>query len=377
MATQDTAETLQATPLSGLHGEAGARMVAFAGYLMPVQYPAGILAEHAWTREQAGLFDVSHMGQATLVGPDHGTVAAALEALVGADIIGLQPGRQRYTQLLNEEGGIIDDLMVARPAARPGELDLVVNAGTKAGDYRHIAAALPEGVDLRPREDRALLALQGPQAVTVLSRLSPEAGALSFMQSAEMDLAGIPATVSRSGYTGEDGFEIALHATRAPDLWRLLLEFPEVKPIGLGARDSLRLEAGLPLYGHDINQETSPVEAGLTWSIPRRRRQEGGFPGQIRIAREIAEGPLRRRVGIRLEGRAPAREHSDITNEFGELVGRVTSGGFGPTFGGPVAMGYVVSEFAQPGTRLGLLVRDRTLPGLVVALPFVPHRYKR
>lgn len=375
----DPEAPLLETPLSAAHVAAGARMVPFSGYLMPVQYPAGILAEHAWTRAHAGLFDVSHMGQAMLLGPDYETAARALEALVPADILGLAPGRQRYTQLLNEEGGIFDDLMVVRPA-RPtpdGEIFLVVNAGTKEADYRLIAASLPEDVELRPLGDRALLALQGPEAVAVLAAHAPATADMAFMSGQALAIAGIPAHVTRSGYTGEDGFEISVPAERAAELWRLLLADERVRPIGLGARDSLRLEAGLPLYGHDINQETSPIEAGLAWSIGRRRRDEGGFPGQVRIAGELASGPLRRRVGILLEGRAPAREHADIVDAAGDLVGKVTSGGFGPSVNAPVAMGYVVADRAKAGTELGLVVRGRTLPGRVVRLPFTPHRYKR
>ncbi|WP_375458786.1 glycine cleavage system aminomethyltransferase GcvT [uncultured Enterovirga sp.] len=386
MADQETAEPAQQaeaplaeTPLASLHIAAGGRMVAFAGYAMPVQYPSGILAEHAWTREQAGLFDVSHMGQAKLVGPDFATSARALEGMVAADVLGLRPGQQRYTQILNEEGGIVDDLMVARPAdpAQDGEILLVVNAGTKDADYRLMAATLPDGVSLQPMPDRALLALQGPQAADVLARLEPSLATMSFMQTASATLAGMPVHLSRSGYTGEDGFEISVAAGQAADLWALLLRDERVRPSGLGARDSLRLEAGLPLYGHDINQETSPVEAGLTWSIGKRRREAGGFPGQIRIAREIAEGPVRRRVGIRVEGRSPAREHADILDAAGELIGKVTSGGFGPTVGAPVAMGYVVPDFAAVGTAVGLVVRGRTVPGQIVKMPFVPHRYRR
>ena len=370
---------LRETPLAGRHVAAGGRMVGFAGYSMPVQYPTGILAEHAWTREHAGLFDVSHMGQAVLLGPDHEMVARALEALVPADIVGLAPGQQRYTQLLNDKGGILDDLMVCRPAdpTRDGELILVVNAAMKEPDYIHLDASLPEGITLRPQVDRSLLALQGPEAVTVLSRLAPGIAAMTFMQAAEMAVAGIPAHVTRSGYTGEDGFEISVAADAAGLLWDRLTADPSVKPIGLGARDSLRLEAGLCLYGHDINQETSPVEAGLTWSIGKRRRAEGGFPGQIRILGEIADGPLRRRVGLRLDGRVPAREHADIVDPAGELVGKVTSGGFAPTVGGPVAMGYVVPEFTRTGTPLGIVVRGQTLPARIAPMPFWPHSYKR
>ncbi len=374
-----SSDTLAETPLAAMHVAAGARMVPFAGYAMPVQYAAGILAEHGWTRSHAGLFDVSHMGQATLVGPSFETTARALEALVPGDILALAPGRQRYTQLLNEEGGIFDDLMVMRPD-RPdsnGELLLVVNAGTKGPDYRMIAAALPDGIELRPQDDRALLALQGPEAAAALDQVAPGVAAMPFMSARALMVGDIPAHVSRSGYTGEDGYELSVPAERASDLWTLLTRDEHVRPIGLGARDSLRLEAGLPLYGHDINQETSPVEAGLAWSIGRRRRVEGGFPGQIRIARELAEGPLRRRVGILVEGRAPAREHTDILNAAGELVGKVTSGGFGPSVGSPIAMGYVVADFATPGATLGLVVRGRTIPGRIVPLPFWPHRYKR
>lgn len=379
MADDHSDGPLLETPLAAAHRAAGARMVPFGGYAMPVQYPTGIMAEHSWTREHAGLFDVSHMGQCALVGPDFATTAAALEALVPADIQGLKPGQQRYTQLLNEEGGIVDDLMVVRPLTpkAEGEIPLIVNAGTKEADYRLIAASLPEGVELRRLDGMALLALQGPEAAAVLSALAPEATAMTFMSARPLTIAGIGTHTSRSGYTGEDGYEISLPAEQAADLWAKLTVDERVKPIGLGARDSLRLEAGLPLYGHDINQETSPIEAGLAWSIQKRRRQEGGFPGQLRIARELAEGPIRRRVGIRVEGRAPVREHAEIFDKAGELVGKVTSGGFAPTVGGPIAMGYVVTEFAAPGTELGLVLRGRTITGTVVPLPFTPHRYKR
>jgi aminomethyltransferase len=379
MSEDAPAETLLETPLAAAHRALGARMVPFAGYAMPVQYPAGILAEHVWTRTRAGLFDVSHMGQASIVGPKHAAAARALEALVPADIENLAPGRQRYTQILNDEGGIVDDLMVSRPAdpARDGEIGIVVNAGTKEADYRLLAANLPPGVALVRHDDRALLALQGPEADAVMSAIAPEVRDIPFMSGAQLVLGGVAAHVTRSGYTGEDGFEIAVDAERADELWAMLSENPAVRPTGLGARDSLRLEAGLPLYGHDINQETSPVEAGLSWSIQKRRRLEGGFPGQIRILSEIADGPLRRRVGILPEGRAPAREGTEILDEAGELVGKLTSGGFGPSVSGPVAMGYVVSEFAAPGTRLGLVLRGKVVPGRVVPLPFVPHNYKR
>jgi aminomethyltransferase len=379
MAEPAGGETLLKTPLHAEHVALGARTVPFAGYAMPVQYPTGILSEHVWTREHAGLFDVSHMGQAALVGPDHATTAKALEALVPADILNLKPGRQRYTQLLADDGGILDDLMVARPAnpLQDGELLLVVNASTKEDDYAHMAARLPAGVELRRFDDRALLALQGPQAEAALARLAPDVASLAFMEVTQTMVGGIPAHVSRSGYTGEDGFEISVPADRAAELWRLLMDDEQVKPVGLGARDSLRLEAGLCLYGHDIDQKTSPVEAGLTWSIQKRRREEGGFPGAARIQREIAEGPSRVRVGLRPEGRAPAREGTPITAPDGREVGTVTSGGFGPTVNGPVAMGYVAREASQPGTELALVVRGKPLPAKVTPMPFAPHRYKR
>ncbi len=375
----DPTEPLKRVPLHDAHVALGARIVPFAGYEMPVQYRDGIIAEHGWTREKAGLFDVSHMGQARIVAADHEAAARFLETLVPADILNLKPGQQRYTQLLNEQGGILDDLMVTRPVdpSLDGTLILVVNAGCKDHDYRHIETLLTEGVALHRDDDRALLALQGPGAAAVLARLAPEAAAMTFMSARPLPIAGIPAHVSRSGYTGEDGYEISVANRDARALWDKLLADPDVKPIGLGARDSLRLEAGLPLYGHDINQETSPVEAGLTWSIQRRRREEGGFPGQIRILNEIARGALRRRVGLLPEGRQPAREGAEIRTRDGQLVGEVTSGGFGPTVGGPVAMGYVVAEFSGLGTELDLIVRGKAIPARVVTLPFTPHRYRR
>jgi aminomethyltransferase len=372
-------QPLLRTPLHGEHVALGARMVPFAGYAMPVQYPAGIIAEHVATRESAGLFDVSHMGQAALIGPDHATTARALETLVPADILGLKPGQQRYTQLLNEDGGILDDLMVARPAdpARDGQLFLIVNASTKEADYAHLGMRLPASVELFRADGRALLALQGPKAESVLAAHAPEAATLAFMTGRPLTVAGIEAHVSRSGYTGEDGFEISVPAEHAADLWRLLLGDAAVKPVGLGARDSLRLEAGLCLYGHDIDETTSPVEAGLAWSIQKRRREEGGFPGDQRIRRELAEGPSRVRVGIRPEGRAPAREGTPIAAADGREVGTVTSGGFGPSVGGPIAMGYVARGASAPGTSLRLTVRGKPLAASIAPLPFVPHRYKR
>jgi aminomethyltransferase len=377
MAAASPTASLQRTPLYELHVVLGARMVAFAGYEMPVQYPPGILKEHLNTRAHAGLFDVSHMGQAFIVGPDHATTAAALEALVPADILGLRPGQQRYTQLLNGDAGIIDDLMVTRSAAREddGSLMLVVNAGRKAVDFAHIAERLPEEVRLQPAPERALLALQGPRAAEVLAKLSEVAAGLRFMTAAGGKVGGIDCHVSRSGYTGEDGFEISLAAHNAEELARLLLAQDGVQPAGLGARDSLRLEAGLCLYGHDIDETTSPVEAGLAWSIQKRRRAEGGFPGSARIGRELEQGPSRKRVGIKPDGRAPAREGTEILGRSGERIGAVTSGGFGPTVNGPIAMGYVEARCAEPGTGVSLMVRGKPLRARIVLLPFVPHRY--
>lgn len=367
------------TPLHARHVALGARMVPFAGYDMPVQYPTGILTEHNWTREKAGLFDVSHMGQAFLVGPDHETTARALEALVPADIVNLAPGKQRYSQLLNEEGGILDDLMVTRSIDpdEDGALYLVVNAACKEADYPHIEARLPSNVKLVRAEHRGLVALQGPGAAAALAAIAPEAAEMGFMTSRTMKVAGIKANVSRAGYTGEDGFEISAAASKIGEIWDTLLLDGNVKPIGLGARDSLRLEAGLCLYGHDIDTTTSPIEAGLNWSIQKRRREEGGFPGAARIQRELTEGTARVRVGLKPEGRAPAREGTEIATPEGEVIGVVTSGGFGPTLNGPCAMGYVAKAHSAPGTQLNLIVRGKPLPAVIAAMPFVPHGYKR
>lgn len=369
-------ETLHRTPLYDLHAKLGARIVPFAGYEMPVQYPTGILTEHNWTRGSAGLFDVSHMGQAHLVGPDHETVARALEKLVPGDVLGLAVGRIRYTQITNPTGGIIDDLMITR-SPEDGRLYVVVNASRKDVDYAWLNEHLPKNVKLEPIEDHALVALQGPKAAAILARHCPKAAGLAFMGATQDAFDGIACNIARSGYTGEDGFEISVAARDVGALAETLLADPEVKPIGLGARDSLRLEAGLCLYGHDIDEETSPVEADLVWSIGKRRRSEGGFTGAERITREIAEGPKRKRVGIRPEGRAPAREGSGITDENGRAVGLVTSGGFGPTVNGPVAMGYVETALAPVGTKINLVVRDKPMPASVAALPFTPHNYKR
>jgi aminomethyltransferase len=376
--TKSPPSTLRRTPLHDEHVALGGRMVPFAGYSMPVLYE-GILAEHRWTREHAGLFDVSHMGQALLVGPDHATTARALETLIPADILQIKPGQQRYSQLLSESGGILDDLMVTRPADEneDGTLILIVNAGTKEADYEHIASRLGDAVRMQVEDGRALLAVQGPEAIEAMKRLAPGVDDLGFMSARRIGIGNIEAHVSRSGYTGEDGFEISVPDEQAVELWQMLIQQPEVKPVGLGARDSLRLEAGLCLYGHDIDATTSPVEAQLTWSIQKRRRQEGGFPGSERILRELAEGPSRMRVGIRPKGRAPVREGVDLTGPGGTSIGRITSGSFGPTVNAPVAMGYVATPYAEPGTPIIVSGRRGDEPAEIVPLPFVPPRYVR
>ena len=356
------------TPLIALHRELGGKLVDFAGYLLPVQYPAGIMTEHKHCRDSAALFDVSHMGQVELTGEG---ADSALETLVPGELLKLGVGRQRYGFLTNESGGILDDLIIAR---LPDRLFVVVNGACKRADIAHLRAKLP-GVTVTELTDRALIALQGPKAVEALARHAPAAAELSFLSIAEMGLAGVPALVSRSGYSGEDGFEISLPAERAEEVARLLLAEPEVMPAGLGARDSLRLEAGLCLYGHDLTPETTPVEAGLTWAIGKRRRAEGGFPGAEVILRQLTEGPPRRRVGLRPEGRAPVREGAALLDAEGQAVGSVTSGGFGPTVGGPVAMGYVTAALATPGSRLFAEVRGKRLPVTVADLPFVQQRY--
>jgi len=345
-------------------------MVDFAGWAMPVQYPSGIIKEHAQARERVALFDVSHMGQVLILGSG---AAAAIERLVPADIQSLEPGRARYTQLTNETGGIIDDLIVT---ATEAGLFVVVNAGGREGDLDHLEANLP-GHDVRLLADRALLALQGPKAAGVLDGMAPGVAELRFMESRDLKLAGLDARVSRLGYTGEDGFEISVHQGHAQKLARTLLAHEQVAPAGLGARDSLRLEAGLCLYGHDIDTTTSPVEAALAWTIGKRRRAEGGFPGAARILGELANGPARKLVGIKPEGRAPAREGAVIKDADGAETGHVTSGGFGPTVGGPVAMGYVATPMSRPGTALTLDLRGKPVAATVTKLPFVPHRHHR
>jgi aminomethyltransferase len=371
---------LKRTPLHHLHVALGAKMVPFAGYEMPVQYPLGILKEHLWTRDKAGLFDVSHMGQALIVAADasHESAARALEALVPADILNLACNQQRYTQLLTEDGGILDDLMVTRGApAHAGSLYLVVNAARKETDFTYLTARLPSQLKLHRSDGLALVALQGPKAVDVLARRAPGVARMGFMTANDLQIDGIRLHISRSGYTGEDGFEMSVDAEAAPQLWEMLCGDRDVQPIGLGARDSLRLEAGLCLYDHDIDATTSPVEAGLAWSIQKRRRLEAGYVGASRIQRELQQGPKRRRVGIKPEGRAPAREDTEVLDLSGQKIGIVTSGGFGPSVNGPVAMGYVASEHASSGTRVGLVVRGKPLPALIADLPFVPHRYFR
>ncbi|MDA7947290.1 MAG: glycine cleavage system aminomethyltransferase GcvT [Hyphomicrobiaceae bacterium] len=375
----EAAETLKRTPLYDLHVELGAKMVPFAGYEMPVQYPLGVLKEHLHTRSKAGLFDVSHMGQAFVQGPDHATTAAALEALVPGEIAKLGLGRQRYTMLLNATGGILDDLMVTRSVseADDGRLMLVVNAACKDADYAHMNAHLDGNVTLEPVEDRALVALQGPTAAAVMAKWCPQAADMGFMTASSAEFDGIDCHISRSGYTGEDGYEISIAADKVEQLARTLLSHDDVEAIGLGARDSLRLEAGLCLYGHDIDETTSPVEADLVWSMSKRRREEGGFPGADRIQGELRDGPSRLRVGIKPDGRAPAREGAEIVDGDGKTIGSITSGGFGPSAEGPVAMGYVESVHATPGSQIGLMVRGEARPARVVELPFVPHRYYR
>jgi aminomethyltransferase len=363
------------TPLHALHLELGARMVPFAGYDMPVQYPAGIIAEHLHVRAQAGLFDVSHMGQLRLSGAD---AAAALETLVPADIAGLAAGRQRYTFFTASNGGILDDLMVGNDA---GQLVLVVNAVRKAFDLARLQSSLAARCDVGPLEERALLALQGPLAAEVMARLCPLAAAFAFMGAARVTLGGTACFVSRSGYTGEDGFEISAAAGDAERLARLLLAQEGVAPAGLGARDSLRLEAGLPLYRHELDESTTPIEAGLEWAIPKVRRpggaRAGGFPGEQAIFAQLATGASRRRVGILPEGRAPVREGEALHDAEGRAVGAITSGGFGASVDGPVAMGYVEPRCVAPGTLLTALPRGKPRVCRVTPLPFFPHRYYR
>lgn len=372
-------ETLRRTPLYALHRELGGKMVPFAGYEMPVQYPAGILKEHLHTREKAGLFDVSHMGQRFLVGPDHATTVRALESFTPGEFQSLGLGRMRYSLLLNDDGGIVDDFMVTRSQspADDGALGFVVNASRKDVDDEFVRARLPKGVKLVLADDRALMALQGPAAEAVLARHCPKAASLSFMAAASTAFDGIDCSISRSGYTGEDGYEISVKAEHAERVARTLLREPEALPIGLGARDSLRLEAGLCLYGHDIDEETDPVSANLTFAIGKRRKMEKNFPAAERIMSFLLDGTAKKRVGIRPEGKAPARDGTEIADKSGRVVGKITSGGFGPTLNAPVAMGYVESAYAADGTAIDLIVRGKALAARVAPMPFVAHRYKR
>jgi len=376
-------DTLLTTPLNALHIELGARMVPFAGYSMPVQYPAGLMAEHHHTRTAAGLFDVSHMGQLRLVGPD---AAAAFETLIPVDVIDLAVGKQRYGLLLNEDGGIIDDLMFFNMGNN--EIFVIVNGACKVGDIAHIQAKIGTRCQVIPMPEMALLALQGPQAVTALSRLAPGVEKLVFMTGGNFTVntgtQKIDVFLTRSGYTGEDGFEISVQASQADALARALLAQPEVKPIGLGARNSLRLEAGLCLYGNDIDTTTNPVEANLLWAMQKVRRaggaREGGFPGATKILAALADSTragARKRVGLIAQERIPVRDHTELQDGKGNKIGEVTSGLLGPTIDKPVAMGYVDAAFSALGTQVVAIVRGKPVPMVVSAMPFVPTRYYR
>lgn len=371
---------LNHTPLFDLHADLGAKIVPFAGYAMPVQYPMGVMKEHLHCRAQAGLFDVSHMGQVILRGDSYETIARAFETLVPMDVLDLDQNKQRYGFFTNEAGGIEDDLMFAN---RGDHLFVVVNAACKDADIARMKAALEPDVTVEVVADRALIALQGPSAEAALSRLNPAVADMVFMDVATLDLLGFSCWISRSGYTGEDGYEISVPNDAAEDLCRALLEMDEVEPIGLGARDSLRLEAGLCLYGNDIDTDTNPVEAALTWAMQRARRaggaREGGFPGAAQIFSALAEGVAQKRVGLLPQGRAPMRAGTEIfaSDTGGEPVGTVTSGGFGPTVNGPVAMGYVGSGYAAVGTELFGEVRGKRMPLTVAKLPLVPANFKR
>ncbi|UVO49803.1 glycine cleavage system aminomethyltransferase GcvT [Sphingomonas sp. SUN019] len=367
----DDAPVTQTLPLDAWHRAKGGRMVEFAGYHMPVQYE-GIMAEHLWMRESAGLFDVSHMGQLTFTGDG---LVAALEAMLPADIAGLAMNRARYSLLLDENGGILDDLMLTRQAE--DRVYMVVNGATKYDDIGHMLDFLPDDITLNLMEDHALLALQGPKAVDVLARLIPGVDALVFMQAAAFAWAGHDLWISRSGYTGEDGFEISIPADAVEAFADALTAEPEVKPIGLGARDSLRLEAGLPLYGHDLDPDTTPVMADLGFALFKRRREEANFPGAARILAERESGPIAKRVGLLVEGRQPVREGATVLDADGSDVGRVTSGGFAPSVGAPIAMAYVPLAMTTPGTQVQLAQRGKVHSATVTAMPFVPHNYFR
>lgn len=371
----ESARELARTPLYDLHVELGARMVPFAGYAMPVQYPTGVLKEHNHTRTQAGLFDVSHMGQVRLSGPQ---AASALESLVPVDVIDLPRNHQRYAMFTNEQGSVLDDLMVSNTG---DSLFLVVNAACKEQDVAHMRERISGRCTVEELSDRALLALQGPAAALVMARLAPHTASMIFMQTGEVELAGARCLISRSGYTGEDGFEISIPNAKAEEVARLLLAQPEVAPIGLGARDSLRLEAGLCLYGHDMDAATTPVEASLVWALSKARRaggaRPGGFLGAPTILRQLEEGVLRKRVGLLVRDRMPVREGAELVDANGNAIGKVTSGGFAPSLGAPVAMGYVDSAHAVLGTSLQAIVRGKPVPVEVARMPFVPQRYYR
>ena len=369
---------LLTTPLNALHIELGARMVPFAGYSMPVQYPAGLMAEHLHTRQAAGLFDVSHMGQLHLVGRD---AAAAFETLMPVDVIDLPVGKQRYGLLLNDEGGIIDDLMFFNKGN--GEIFVIVNGACKAGDIAHIQERIGMRCQVVPMPDHALLALQGPQAATALARLAPGVEQLVFMTGGNFTIAGCTCFVTRSGYTGEDGFEISVPATQAETLARALLAQPEVKPIGLGARNSLRLEAGLCLYGNDMDTTTTPVEAGLNWAIQKVRRtggaRAGGFPGADKVLAQL-DNPAsltRKRVGLVATERVPVREPAVLENMDGQEIGQVTSGLLSPSLNQPIAIAYVGPDYTATGTEIFAMVRGKPVPMKVSTTPFVPTRYYR
>jgi aminomethyltransferase len=373
---------LQRTPLHALHLELGARMVPFAGYDMPVQYPAGLMAEHRHCRDKAALFDVSHMGQVRLHAPDVAQAAVALESLVPIDVLGLQPGQQRYGFFTDASGGILDDLMVThRPGEQGGDLLVIVNAARKAADLQHLQTHIGHRCAVQMLDERALLALQGPQAVTALARLAPGVAGLAFMTGGWFTLVGAHCFLTRSGYTGEDGFEISVPAERAEALARALLAQPEVAPAGLGARDTLRLEAGLCLYGHDIDITTTPVEAALTWAIQKLRRaggaRAGGYPGADVIDAQITHGPSHKRVGLLGLERAPVREGTEIVDAQGHPIGRVTSGTLAPTINAPVAMARLPTKHTTIGAEVYAMVRGKQLPMRVTALPFVQRRYAR
>ena len=359
---------LRTTPLTDAHIAAGARMVPFAGYTMPVQYPMGVMAEHLWTREHCGIFDVSHMGQAWLMG------AAAIEKVVPGDFRNLRIGRQKYSLLLNRDGGIIDDLMAGLPDEQDS-LFMVVNGACKDNDFKVIAREL--GAELTILEDRALIAVQGPEAASVVQALVPGTETMVFMDIRALRGFGADLIVSRSGYTGEDGYEISVPASEAARVWAILLSDPRVRPIGLGARDSLRLEAGLPLYGHDLDETVSPVEAGLTFAVNRNRREQRDFPGAARIVRELAEGPARVKVCLRVLEGAPAREGAQVADDTGAVVGVVTSGGYSPCLKAGIALAFVPPALKAVGTQLKVIVRGKPQTAEVVASPFVPHRYVR